>query len=31
LDLLSKNAKIVNVIAEKKIEEVYKKIWFNVS
>jgi hypothetical protein len=26
LDLLSKNAKIVNVIAEKKIEEVYKKI-----
>jgi hypothetical protein len=26
LDLLTKNAKIVNVIAEKKIQEVYQKI-----
>jgi tryptophanyl-tRNA synthetase len=26
LDLLAKNAKIVNKMAEKKIQEVYKKI-----
>lgn len=31
LDLLAKNAKIVNEIAEKKIAEVYKKIGFTLS
>ena len=31
LDLLTKNAKIVNVIAEKKVAEVYKKIGFSLS
>jgi hypothetical protein len=31
LDLLTKNAKIVNVIAEKKIQEVYQKIWFKLA
>lgn len=31
IDLLEKNAKIVNKIAEKKIAEVYKKIWFTIS
>lgn len=30
LDLLDKNAKIVCKIAEKKIDEVYKKIWFSL-
>jgi hypothetical protein len=30
LDLLAKNAKIVNKMAEKKIQEVYKKIWFTL-
>jgi tryptophanyl-tRNA synthetase len=30
LDLLAKNAKIVNGIAEKKIAEVYKKIGFSL-
>ncbi len=29
-DLLVKNAKIVNEIAIKKIEDVYKKIWFKL-
>lgn len=29
-DLLEKNAKIVNKIAEKKIQEVYKKIGFSL-
>ncbi len=28
LDLLAENAKYVNQIAEKKIQEVYEKIWF---
>ncbi len=30
LKLLEKNAKLVNDIAKKKIEEVYKKIWFTL-
>jgi len=30
INLLKKNAKIVNKIAEKKIEEVYKKIGFSL-
>jgi hypothetical protein len=28
LDLLAKNAAKVNLIAEAKIKEVYKKVWF---
>jgi hypothetical protein len=27
---LAKNAKIVNEIANKKIQEVYKKVWFRL-
>ncbi len=30
VDLLAKNAKYVNEIAEKKIQDVYRKIWFNL-
>lgn len=30
IDLLKKNAKKVNELAQKKIEEVYKKIWFTL-
>jgi len=30
ISLLAKNAKIVNEIADKKIQEVYKKIWFKL-
>ncbi|MEI8252957.1 MAG: hypothetical protein WCG25_04335 [bacterium] len=30
LDLLERNAKIVNEIANKKVEEVYKKIGFKL-
>jgi hypothetical protein len=28
--MLAKNNEIVNSIAEKKIQEVYKKIWFKL-
>lgn len=30
IDLVSKNTKKVNELAQKKIEEVYKKIWFSL-
>jgi len=30
LDLLAKNAKIVNELASKKVEEVYRKIGFKL-
>jgi len=30
MDLLTKNAKYVNKIAQKKIDDVYNKIWFNL-
>ena len=30
IDLLKKNAKKVNELAKKKIEEVYKKVWFTL-
>jgi len=30
IDLLAKNAKKVNILAQKKIEEVYKKIGFSL-
>jgi tryptophanyl-tRNA synthetase len=30
IDLLKKNAKKVNELAQKKIENVYKKIWFSL-
>ncbi len=31
ISLLKKNSKIVNEIAAKKIEDVYKKVWFTLN